>query len=88
MRLVTHNIIQLDVNADEGTGETSDVNADEGAGESSDENGNNFKSTKYSAMPAFLTFLMPHKVHTYTVRSCTAGLCSVCHIASKLFQYE
>ena len=48
----------------------------------------NFKSTKYSAMPAFLTVLMPHKVHTCTVRSCTAGLCSACHIARRLFQYE
>ena len=48
----------------------------------------NFKSTKYSVMPAFLTVLIPHKVHTCIVQSCTAGLCSVCLIASKLFQYE
>ena len=41
-----------------------------------------------NSLPVFLTVLMPHKVHTYTVRSCTAGLCSVCHVSSKLFQYE
>jgi len=45
LRLCTGNegtpVVVDEVNADQGTGESSDVNADEGAGESSDEKGNN-----------------------------------------------